>query len=187
MREFDLDMMRCPLELRPEIPSEGHPPSTTHARSEHTQRVTEYLLRQAAEEGAQMVIPDFIPNTHLAMALAEIGRDGGEELHAGLHAAIFSAYFEHAADIGRREVLLGIGERHGIPGGDVEKAWDDGEYDTRLSRFRKFALDLGVDSTPAALICNELLLGVRPYRILKEAVERCLTRPGTPSDDYPDA
>ena len=134
-----------------------------------------------------MVIPGFIPNTHLAMSLAEIGRDGGEDLQAGLHAAIFSAYFEHVLDIGRREVLLDIGERHGLLARAIEKAWDDGEYDARLSRFRRFALDLGVDSTPAAVICNELLLGVRPYRILKEAVERCLTRPGSPSDDHPDA
>ncbi len=134
-----------------------------------------------------MVMPEFTPSTHLAMALSEIGRDGGEELHAELHAAIFSAYFEHALDIGSREVLLDIGKRHGLREREVKRAWDDGEYDARLSRFRKFALDLGVDSTPAALICNELLIGVRPYRVLEEAVQRCLTRPGSPGEDRPDA
>ena len=35
-------------------------------------------------------------------------------------------------------------------------------------------MGLGVGATPSALICNELLIGSRPYRVLEAALERCL-------------
>ncbi len=35
-------------------------------------------------------------------------------------------------------------------------------------------MHLGIDSTPAALICNELLIGSRPYQVLKDSIDRCL-------------
>jgi hypothetical protein len=38
-------------------------------------------------------------------------------------------------------------------------------------------LHLGIDSTPAALICNELLIGSRPYAVFKDALDRCLITP----------
>jgi hypothetical protein len=44
----------------------------------------------------------------------------------------------------------------------------------RLHQFRHIGMHLGIESTPAALICNELLIGSRPYGVLKESVDRCL-------------
>ncbi|MDZ4064255.1 MAG: hypothetical protein U1E22_06245, partial [Coriobacteriia bacterium] len=61
---------------------------------------------------------------------------------------------------------------------DVDTAWDTGTYDGRLHKFRQMAISLGLDSTPAALICNELLVGSRPYRVLADALERCMVTPG---------
>jgi len=172
-----MDMVLSPMELRLQTPNEGVRLGPDEVAQEHSERVVEYLLKSAAAEGSAMIMPDFTPNTHMALALAEIGRDDGEQAHGRLHSAIFSAYFERGLDIGMRSILLEIAVEQGFERSLVEQAWDTKKYDDRLGQFRKFALDLGVSSTPAALICNELLIGVRPYQILREAVDRCMERP----------
>jgi len=165
----------APFELRPDIPDTGIN-FAEHAQAGHSKRVEEHLIKAAAREGASLVFPDFLPKTHLAMAMAEIGRDAGDLIHKNLHAAIFSAYFEAALDIGDRLVLLDIGKSQGLDADIIEEAWSTGKYDERLSQFRRFGMTLGVDSTPAVLICNELLIGAQPYQIIKQAVDRCLSK-----------
>ena len=57
---------------------------------------------------------------------------------------------------------------------EVAEAFADGRYDERLHQFRHLALELGISATPSALICNELLIGTRPYEVLEASMERCL-------------
>lgn len=173
--EYDVELVLAPFELRPDMPEAGIK-LAEQTQAGHSERVEEYLIKAAAREGASMVLPDFLPNTHSAMALAEIGRDAGDPAHKELHAAIFSAYFEAGLDIGDRGVLLDIGKGQGLDPETVEEAWSTGKYDERLSQFRKLGATLGVESTPAVLICNELLIGAQPYQIIKKAVERCLSK-----------
>jgi len=175
LAEYDIELVLAPFELRPDMPKEGIK-LAGQDQSGHSGRVEEYLIKSAAREGASMVLPDFLPNTHLAMGMAEIGRDAGDRVHKELHAAIFSAYFEAGLDIGDRGVLLDIGKRQGLDPAIIEEAWSAGEYDERLSQFRRLGATLGVDSTPAALVCNELLIGAQPYQIIKKAVGRCLSK-----------
>lgn len=165
--------MLVPFELRPDMPEEGYPVSELQFAG-HSNRVEEHLMRIAARDGFPMVIPAFIPKTHMALSLAEMGRDRGEVVHGSIHSAIFDAYFGKGRDIGTREVLLDIGLREGLDTAEIEDVWNKDHYGERLRQFRNIALHLGIDGTPAALICNELLIGARPYEILKEAVHRCL-------------
>lgn len=166
-------MVLVPFELRPDMPEEGWQISELEAAG-HSDRVRDYLFGLAAREGFPLQIPPFLPNTHLALALGEMGRDAGPEQHHALHAAIFDAYFGKGLDIGTREVLLDVAGANGLSREDVEEVWDSGRYDDRLHQFLHVGLHLGIDSTPAALICNELLIGSRPYAVLADAIERCM-------------
>lgn len=175
LSEYDVELVLAPFELRPDIPETGIK-LVEPSQAGHSKRVEEYLIKAAAAEGASMRFPDFLPKTHLAMAMAETGRDAGDLMHKNLHAAIFSAYFEAGLDIGDRLVLLDIGKKNGLETDIIEEAWNTGKYDERLSQFRRFGMTIGVDSTPAALICNELFIGAQPYQIIKQAVDRCLSK-----------
>ncbi|MDI6712131.1 MAG: DsbA family protein [Anaerosomatales bacterium] len=175
--EMQVELVGVPFELRPDMPPEGL--SASRDGLGHSQRVEERLIELAAKEGERMVLPDLIPKTHDAMALAELGRDKGEEVFWPLHLDIFREYFVHGRDIGDREVLAAIGEKHGFDRGEMDEVWDSGRYDERLHQFRHIALHLGIRETPSALICNELLIGSRPYAVIREAVQRCLVRPET--------
>ena len=145
----------------------------------HSEHVEEHLRGVAREGGFPLVLPDHLPNSHLALTLGEYARDAGEERHAAAHRAIFDARYGRGLDIGSRHVLLGLAESLGFDRGEVERSWDDRHFDERLQQFRHLALYLGVAATPAALVCNELLIGSRPYQVLESAIERCLVTPAT--------
>ncbi len=169
----DVEFVLVPFELRPDMPEEGYPVSELEAGGQ-SERVHEHLLRVAGRENIPLQIPPFLPKTHRAHTLAEMGRDRGQVAHDAVHRALFSAYFAQGRDIGDPEVLLDVAEREGFDRVAVTAAWDEGTYDERLHQFRHVAMHLGLDSTPAALICNELVIGSRPYEVLRDALDRCL-------------
>lgn len=168
-------MIPVPFELRPDVPPEGI--SAAEYDLGHSERVEQRLIELAAKEGRTMVLPDLVPNTHKAMALAEYARDVSPEKNWELHIAIFDAYYQDGLDIGDAAVLADVAAAHGIDTADATAALHEGRFDDRLADFSHLAFHLGIDSTPSALICNELLIGSRPYGILRDAVQRCLIRP----------
>lgn len=170
--EHDVEMLLVPFELRPAMPSEGLP--IADVGGGHSPRVEEYMRGMADEAGLELVFPRFVPNTHRALSLGEYARDLGGQTHEAVHEAIFAAYSGRGEDIGRVEVLLGIAEAHGLDAEDVRRALEEGRHDTRLHQFYHLALALGVSATPAALICNELLIGSRPLTVLEQSLDRCL-------------
>ena len=145
----------------------------------HSERVEEYLRRVAREGGFPLLMPDHVPNTHLALTLGEWARDAGEERHVATHRAIFDARYGRGLDLGSRQVLLGIAASLGLDTQDISRAWDERRFDERLGQFRHLALYLGVAATPAALVCNELLIGSRPYQVLSDALGRCMVTPAS--------
>lgn len=166
-----------PFELRPDMPSGGF--SAREKGLAHSEHVEEYLRRVAREGGFPLVLPDHLPNTHLAFTLGEYARDAGEERHGAVHRAIFDARYGQGLDIGSRQVLLDLSASLGFDTGEVENAWDARHFDERLHQYRRLAFYFGVAATPAALVCNELLIGSRPYRVIESALERCLVTPAT--------
>lgn len=173
--EHGVELFLVPYELRPTLPAEGVPIEQVGL---HSERVEEHMRRMAREGGLPLVFPDFVPNTHYALALGEYARDVGPEAHEAIHEAIFEAYNGSGRDIGAEEVLLEIAEMHAFEPEDVKLAFEEGRYDERLHQFFHLALAMGISATPSALICNELFIGTRPYRVLEESLERCLVTEG---------
>jgi predicted DsbA family dithiol-disulfide isomerase len=169
-REYEVEVVHVPYELRPDSPSGGI--SAREHGLEHSEKVDEHLERLAMEGGFPLRVQDHLPNTHLALVMAERARDEG--LHSMVHDSIFRAYFGEALDIGDAEVLTGIAREAGMDVGELERAWEDGRYEERLRSFAQLGKSLGVTSTPSALICNELVIGSRPYAVIRDAVQRCL-------------
>lgn len=179
-----MDLVGIPFELRPDVPAEGI--SATEHGLAHSERVEKRLLELAEAAGHPMVLPDHVPNTHRAIVLAEYARDRGDDVFWRVHQAVFDAYYGQGLDISATGVLLAIASAEGFDSAEVEHAWDAGVYEERLHEFYHLALHLGLDTTPAALICNELLIGSRPYGVLREAVQRCLITPQTLDADPAD-
>lgn len=174
--DYPIELVLVPFELRPGMPLEGF--SATEQGLRHSENVEAYMLRVAREEGLAMVLPDLVPNTHRAMVVGEIARDEGPDMHWRVHKAIFSAHYGEGRDIGSKEVLLDLADESGLDTAKVAEAWLGDTYEERLHAYRHLALHIGIDATPAALVCNELIIGSRPYKVLQGAIDRCLLTPG---------
>ena len=168
--EHEVEVVHVPFELRPDIPDEGIYASE-HGMG-HSERVDAHLRRLAENDGVPLVFVDHIPKSHKAMLMAELARDAG--LYGPVHKGIFHAYFGEGQDIGDEGVLLRVASEAGLDPQDVEDMFANGTYEERLHAYRQLGVDLGVSSTPSALICNELMIGSRPYGVIRDAVERCL-------------
>lgn len=179
-REHDADLHLVPFELRPSLPQGGA--TVEELGAEHSPHVEEHLHRLAAEESLPYHTPARVPNTHLALSLGELARDAGPEMHADTHAAIFRAYLGERLDIGERGVLLGVARAVGLDPEQLRAVWDAGNYDARLAAYRDFGMGMGVRVTPTALVCNELLIGTRPYAVLEAAVRDCFEEAVSTSD-----
>lgn len=169
-RDYDVELVHVPFELRPDIP-EGGISAKEHGLG-HSEKVEEHMARLAREGGFEMHIPDLLPRTHRALVMGEVARDQG--IHRPVHRAIFSAYFADERDLGDETVLLDVAAAAGLDPADVRRAWESGSHEDRLHSFRHLATSLGVDATPSALICNQLIIGSRPYGVIRDALERCL-------------
>lgn len=170
--EHEVELFLVPYELRPALPAEGV--TREEAGHVYSERVVRHMRAMAREGRLKLRFPKFVPNTHFALALSEYARDLGPEAHEAVHEAIFDAYDASGLDIGSEEVLLEIARTHSIAREDVAAAFREGRFDDRLERFRNLATSMGITGTPAALICNELFIGTRPYRVLEESLERCM-------------
>lgn len=169
-----------PFELRPAMPARVDPEVVG---ATHSPRVEEYLDRVAAEEGIPLVHPDFVPNSHNALALAELARDAGPSYYESMHAAIFNAYLGEGRDISDRMVLSRIAEKEGFDSAQVRDVWDERLYDERLEALRNYAIQIGVGATPSAIVCDRLLIGSRPYGVLEQALAACLGDESAPADE----
>jgi predicted DsbA family dithiol-disulfide isomerase len=170
--KHDAELFLVPFELRPQLPPEGI--AASELGTGHSERVVEHMHRMARESGLELLIPDLIPNTHNALSLGEFARDLGPEAHEAVHEAIFSAYNARGEDIGDTKVLLRIAEERALDPSQVLQVFAEDRYDERLHQFYHLALTLGISATPSALICNELLIGSRPFQVLKDSLDRCL-------------
>ncbi len=169
-----------PFELRPDMPARM---SHEALGAGHSERVEAYLEKVAAEEGLPLAHPDFVPNTHYALALAELARDAGPEYYEALHGAIFRAYLGEGRDISDRAVLAEIAHDEGFDPQQAARVWDERLYDGRLTALRAYALQIGVTATPSAIVCGQLLIGSRPYGVLEQALGACFGEaPAEPPD-----
>jgi len=176
--EHGAELVYLPFELHPDVPEGGVSALETGlAYSDHVQAL---MVRRAAEEGVPFTLPDLLPNTRHALALGEFAREAGIEVHERVHVALFAARYAHGRDIGSDDVLLDVAAREGLDTAELARVWAEGTFDERLHRFRHLALAMGVTGTPSAIICNELIIGVRPTHVLQEALDRCVSGVSAP-------
>ena len=124
---------------------------------------------------------DKVPNSRLALMLAELARD--RDVLSALHPRLFDAYWARGRDIGDADVLREEGTAAGLQEGEIVDALASGRYLERIEEQTRTAIEAGAGGVPAWVIDDRVLVpGAQPH----EVFERVLGRMGhTPvgSDD----
>lgn len=130
-----------------------------------------YFERFAASFGVYDIqMPNRLPNTRRALAMAEFARDRGKlELFRSL---AMKAHWKEGKDLGDSQDLAGLASQTGLDAKEALKAADSAQYLGRVDRLHEEASRMGVTGIPTFIIGKERAVGCQPYDELARAATR---------------
>jgi predicted DsbA family dithiol-disulfide isomerase len=180
-REFDADIVWLPFDLHPEYPPEGIPLEALHRRYGLAAGERDPLRERFAAYGLEYNRPDIVPNTRLALRLAELAREHG--LHERFHDRLMDAYWSEATDIGDPDELRRLSAEVGLVPEDVEGVLSDPSTHLDLVEGSTHqAMSIGINAVPAFLLDRRLIvLGAQPLDVFRQAFAQLEAEPGSRS------
>jgi predicted DsbA family dithiol-disulfide isomerase len=138
------------------------------------ERERQKVLLVAAETGIKVAPPRSWLDSSAALQGSELARDAG--LFAPYHDAVFSAAFEHGADIARPEVLDPIAARVGLDRAKFRAAIIDGAMTSRLEAHRREADDFSALGYPTFILGDFPLIGIQPIETMRMLIGRFIAQ-----------
>jgi len=168
-REFDADIVWLPFDLHPEYPPEGIPLEELHRGYGIGTGEADPLRERFDAAGVTYDRPATVPNTRLALRLAELAREQG--LHQAFHDRVMSAYWSEATNIGDPDELRRLAAEVGLDGDGVERVLEDpSAYLAVVEGSTRQALQAGINAVPAFVLDRRLIvLGAQPIEVFRRA------------------
>lgn len=134
----------------------------------------------AAERGMTLRLPPVQPRSRLALEATAFASDAGRA--DPMVQAVFSAFFEGGQDIGRLDVLVGLGATLGLDAAALRDALDRGTYTRRVLDDEHEAARLGIRGVPAMVVrragepaqAGRLVTGAQPFEAVADVVSAVL-------------
>lgn len=173
-REFHADVTWLPFDLHPEYPPEGIALADLHRRYGIPAGAGDPLRDRFHAAGLAYNRPDVVPNTRLALRLAEAAREHG--LHEPFHRRLMDAYWSEATDIGDPDELRRLAHEVGLPTGVADGVIaDPSAHLDRVEGSTQQAHAIGVNAVPAFLLDRRLIvLGAQSLQTFRSAFEQLL-------------
>ena len=115
-------------------------------------------------------------NSYLSLQAAEFAEDHPHE--GDFHRAMFKAYFEDLADIGKIETLVEVAESVGLDGTELAAALESGEYRERVDDGILWARSVGVTGVPTFIFDGQWgIVGAQDYPVFQSLMERLGKKP----------
>ena len=134
------------------------------------------LTRQGNEEGIRFRFDLIrrVPKTLDAHCLLAHAAEQGADV-SKIVESILSSFFEEGLDIGQRDVLLGIGNDHGLERLPLIRSLDDSALRDKVLKQEKEVRRGGVSGVPGFLINDRLfVIGAQPTTVLVDAFGRAM-------------
>jgi predicted DsbA family dithiol-disulfide isomerase len=119
-------------------------------------------------------------NSRLAQELGKWAESQGKGDE--FHDAAFRAYFADGLNIGDTSILLELGNRVGLPPGEIQTVLDTRSYKDAVDADWSRAYQLGITAVPTFRLNQQVLVGAQPYNVLVNFLEsNQITRRSTES------
>jgi predicted DsbA family dithiol-disulfide isomerase len=122
------------------------------------------LEREAKEARLPLRWPQHLPNTRRALAAAEWARRHQPDVFPRLHKVLFEAHFVAGEDLGDAAVVDRHAKACGVDLAAWHAAFRDGSALEGVTDAETIGRKYGVRGTPAWLLRQQLILGLRPAR-----------------------
>ena len=156
VRPVALKLVRRPFELRPP------PLPPIDPESEVWRSRCDGVRAGARDHGLRVPTPRWMPWSRKAHELSLHARAKG--CCEAVHAALFRAFFEKKADIGRVDVLVALAEERGLDASETRAVLDVDRYAAEVGEMRDAALREGVRAPPTLEMDGRRLEGLPDRR-----------------------
>jgi len=162
------------FELHPETPPGGRPIADRIPR-ERLPQLKRNLREFAASFGVtDLELPDCMPNTRRALAIAEYARERGK-LEAFRDAAMH-AHWRAGKNLEEEQDLRDIALSAGLEPDTAIQAMGAERYLQRVDAIREEATEIGVTGIPTLVVGRYGVVGCQPYDVITQAAERAGAR-----------
>ena len=163
-----LRVVELPFQIHPDIPPGGIP------MGPRSGPVYEMLEREAKEAGLLLHWPKRLPNTRLALAAAEWTRRHQPHAFPQLHKELFAAHFVLGEDLEESAAIDRHASESGIDLAALHAALGDGSAEAAVTEAEMVGRKYGVQGTPAWLLDQRLIMGLRPPEELERLAENSM-------------
>jgi predicted DsbA family dithiol-disulfide isomerase len=169
-KDYAVDIDWRGFELHPETPSGGRP-ITERIPPERLPQLKSGLREFAASFGVEnLVLPERLPNTRRALAIAEYAREQGKL--TAFRDATMHAHWREGKNLEDEHDLREIALRAGLAPKAALRALSAERYLRRVDAIREEAAQVGVTGIPTFVIGRYGVVGCQPYEVLARAAER---------------
>ena len=109
-------------------------------------------------------------NSRLAQELAKWAESKAKADE--IHDPIFRAFFVDVENIGKREVLVGIAEKAGLPADEAMEVLVSRSFKEAVDEDWRRCAELGVTAVPTFVIGRTMMVGAHPYEELERLAQR---------------
>jgi predicted DsbA family dithiol-disulfide isomerase len=148
--------MELPFQPHPDIPAGGI------SAGPRVGPMYTNLERAAREAGLPLRWPVRLPNSRQALAAAEWTRRNQPQHFPKFHKSLFAAHFDLGEDLGDKRVILRHASNVGLDLTTLKSALSDGTATAFVAEAESLGREHGVQGTPAWLVNQRLISGLRP-------------------------
>ena len=169
-----------PFELNPDMPEAGMERAAYRAAkfgAERSAELDRQMIATAREAGIAGFAPEKMtrtPNTRAAHRLIWAAeQQGGAAAQNALVDALFAAYFEQGADIGRRDVLLDLARQAGLERRHAEATLADDISLEAVLDLEDAGISMGIRGVPFFVLAGKYAIsGAQPAEFWRDALPR---------------
>lgn len=143
-----------PFQAHPEIPAGGT------AMGRRVGPMYDRLEAEARRCDLPLHWPDRLPNSRMALGVAEWVRIHAEPAASALRKRVFEAHFVRGQDIGDPALVEDLAEAAGVDRGALRDAIASGAAEVALADSERLGREVGVTGTPVWLIQGQLIVGL---------------------------
>jgi predicted DsbA family dithiol-disulfide isomerase len=171
-----------PFQLNPQLPAEGMARadyiSGKFGGPERAREVYERIALAGNAAGIDFRFDDIQvqPNTVEAHQLILLA--GAHDAQDGVVESLFTGYFLEACDLTRRNTLLDLAERGGLPRAESENCLETQQLRRQIEEQDTRARSIGVEGVPFFVFNQKLAAsGAQPPEVLADAIEQAAATP----------
>ena len=107
-------------------------------------------------------------NSRLAQEMGKWAEEKGKGKGDEFHDAVFRSYFANGKNIAKKEVLLELAKKVGLPVKEAREVLESRSFKEAVDEDWKLSMKWGVTAVPTFVIDGHAVVGAQPYEVLEE-------------------